>query len=364
MRASRTLMVVNSVYQLLTAVNIRRELLAGDSVDLVVTDAAESLKKCVSRLRELGLFQRVLRGKTSQLNREYAGAAGEKLDYCFSRRESLLRFCLDGELEEYETVYFSNFDIFIRLLACRPWKRDCAFICYEDGFSTYVVNYLREGRAPVNSHPEGRRLAERVREVLLYEPRLAMRGDGLPNRPLPPLRRDNRELVELLNQIFDYRRPKQQADFIFLEQSFRAEGIRTNDLELMKECRDAVGQGRFLVKPHPRNQENLPFQLGLSRRYELEAPWELFLLNEVNPRLTLLTVCSNAALTGRLAMGLRLNTVMLYRLFEGKVLWKEDPVLERYLRRFESQFAGDRYWAPRTVYELRAVLKYLGGRHG
>ena len=46
----------------------------------------------------------------------------------------------------------------------------------------------------------------------------------------------------------------------------------------------------------------------------------------------MVTVCSNGALTGRLALdppsGERV--VLLYRLFTGKVLWKENDVLRRY----------------------------------
>ena len=73
------------------------------------------------------------------------------------------------------------------------------------------------------------------------------------------------------------------------------------------------------------------------------------------------------ALTGRLVFGMDIPTVMLYRLFEGKVLWKEDAVLSRYLQRFRRQFAGKNYYVPQTVYELKAVLGYLGeggGSHG
>ena len=115
------------------------------------------------------------------------------------------------------------------------------------------------------------------------------------------------------------------------------------------------------MKPHPRNPENLPFQLGISRRYPDDSPWELFLLNENTEGKTILTVCSNAALTGTIVFGMDVNTVMLYRLFQGKVLWKEDEVLQRYLSQFKRQFAGERYFVPETVYELRSILKYLGG---
>lgn len=276
-----------------------------------------------------------------------------------------MRWFLDEELGSYAEVYFANFDIFLRMLACLFYKRECEFICYEDGFSTYVIDFLREERALINRHPQGGKIREKVRKVLLYEPRLAMRMDALENQELPKIKREDQELKELLNYVFDYKSPRQEADFIFLEQSFRAEGISTNDAELMRECQKVVGSGRFVVKPHPRNSENLPSLLGLTRKYPVDVPWELFLLNE-NPenKITVLTVCSNAALTGRIVFGMDVDTVMLYPLFEGRVLWKEDPILFRYLRRFRIQFAGRHYYVPETIYELRSILKYLGGRHG
>ncbi len=319
------------------------------------------LRDCLSRLRDVGQFRRVLFATASEINRQYPMNREETVTQAFQNALPILRGALSDELDEYDQVYFANFDLFTRLLAYWYYTRPCEFIGYEDGFSTYVIDYLREDRAAVNRHPDGRKIGDKVSRILLYEPRLAMRGDELPNEPLPKISRDDQALRETLNYIFAYRPPDSEADFLFLEQSFRAEGIATNDMELMWECRDVVGPGRFMVKPHPRNPENLPCKLGLTRPSHDDAPWELYLLNENLEGKTLLTVCSNAALTGRLVFGLDIPTVMLYRLFEGKVLWKEDNVLRRYLRRFRQEFAGSRYYVPETVYQLRSLLRYLGG---
>ena len=86
-------------------------------------------------------------------------------------------------------------------------------------------------------------------------------------------------------------------------------------MELMRLCQRAVGPENFGVKPHPRNGDDLPQRLGLSRRVELRVPWELFLLNEGPDRCCLVTVCSNGALSGRLCLGLDGNTVLLYKLY-------------------------------------------------
>lgn len=357
----RALIIVNSVYQLLTAVHMKRSILDGRAVDLIVTDVTPKMEAYVPRLRETGMFDRVIFGKTQELNKKVSAGSDREISEEFQNAAAIFRWRLSDELSAYSEVYFSNYDIFTRMLAYHFAQQNCEFICFEDGFSTYVIDFLREDRAAINRHAEGKRIREKVNKVLLYEPRLAMRGDGLANRALPKIRRDDRELRELLNYIFEYEKPDEGAEFIFLEQSFRAEGLKTNDIELMRECQQTVGAGRFVVKPHPRNPENLPFQLGLTRRYPSAAPWELFLLNENPEGRTIITVCSNAALTSRIVFGLDMNTVMLYRLFQGKVLWKEDQVLERYLHKFRKQFAGSKYYVPDTVYELRNILRFLGG---
>ena len=85
-------------------------------------------------------------------------------------------------------------------------------------------------------------------------------------------------------------------------------------------------------------------------------------MNEEVENKAVITVCSNAALAGRLIFGMDMDTVMLYRLFRGKVLWKEDGILKRYLEKFHRQFAGEKYYVPQTVYELRSTLRYLMGQ--
>lgn len=364
MHTDRVALIVNSIYQLLTAVHLRHTLLGGRAADLIVTDVLPRHGEYAARVKETGIFDRVILAATAELNRRYTVGTAEEISEGYRQIDSLLRWTLNEELADYAEVYFANFDTFTRMLACKYHASPCEFVWYEDGFSSYVINYLREDRAAVNRHPEGRRIADKVHTVLLYEPRLAMRGDALHNRALPKIDRQDSELRELLNHIFAYQPPEETYPFVFLEQSFRAEKLRTNDIELMRECQQAVGPKRFIVKPHPRNPENLPLQLGLTRRYTDSAPWELFLLNEGGRGTVILTVCSNAALTGRLLFSLDLPTVMLYELFEGKVLWQEDAVLRRYLRTFQRQFAGRQYYVPRTVYELRSILHYLGGRYG
>lgn len=353
------LMIVNSVYQLFSAVHIRRCILGDKKAELLLTDLLPGVKDYGERVEKTGLFERVLFAKTAGLCKQYVTGDRKEIEEGYAKSKSILRWILSDELGSYDEIYFSNFDTFTRMLASQMYEEAPAFICYEDGFSTYVIDYLREERAAVNQTEAGTKIRELVKRVMLYEPRLAMRGDHFPNGRIPRVSIKDEGLKELLNYIFAYQRGDMWENFIFLEQSFRAEGIKSNDIALMEACQSAVLPGNFIVKPHPRNQKNLPFELGLSRKYDSRIPWELFLMNEPAGRFHLITVCSNAALTGRIVFGMDMDTVMLYRLFEGRVLWKEDEVLMRYLQKFYRQFAGENYYVPKTSYELKNILQYL-----
>ena len=84
MQSERVLMVANSVYQLLTAVHMKRTILNGCDADLIVTDVTPQLKETVPRLEETGLFARVIFGTTLDLSRKYAGAKDAVLTEGFS----------------------------------------------------------------------------------------------------------------------------------------------------------------------------------------------------------------------------------------------------------------------------------------
>lgn len=364
MHNHHVLFVVNSVYQLFTAIHLKCSLLQNRNADIILTDVTEKLKEYLPRLEETGLFKRVIYAQTKELNRKYMTGKQEEISEGYDKIESIFKWILSQEPGVYEEVYFSNYDTFTRMLACFFSQVNCEFICYEDGFSTYVIDFLKEGRAAVNSHSKGSFIKEKVTKVLLYEPGLCMRKDHIPNYPIPKVDKSDHHLKELLNYVFDYKKPEKEWKFIFLEQSFRAEKLKSNDLKLMEECRQAAGQENFVVKPHPRNPENLPLLLGISRKFLCDSPWELVLMNEDMKHSTLITVCSNGALTGKIVFGTEMNTVMLYQIFDGKVLWKEDDILKKYLFRFEHQYASKHYYVPKTVYELRNIIQFLGGCHG
>ena len=117
MQSERVLIVANSVYQLLTAVQLKRTILENCCADLIVTDVTPQLKETVPRLQNTGLFARVLFAATLDLSRKYAGAKDPVLSEGFSNIDRIFRWALSDELGDYTGVYFANFDPFVRMLA-------------------------------------------------------------------------------------------------------------------------------------------------------------------------------------------------------------------------------------------------------
>ena len=99
--AHNALFLVNSVYQLLTAVHLKRTLLQDREADLLLTDVTPALPRLRGRLEETGLFARVILAKGAELQGRCHLNRPAELDACFQNREALLRGALSGELGEY-----------------------------------------------------------------------------------------------------------------------------------------------------------------------------------------------------------------------------------------------------------------------
>lgn len=150
---------------------------------MLVTDATPGLPELIPRLRETGLFSRVLPVRAGELAQHYPMDREEAVAQCFSQGEALLRWALGEALEPaYSQVYFPNFDWLARLLACRY---QCPFLWLEDGFSSYVIDFARPDRAAVNRHPQGARLGSRSRRRCFTSPLWPCGGTASPTGLCP-----------------------------------------------------------------------------------------------------------------------------------------------------------------------------------
>ena len=66
MLSNRVLIVVNSVYQLITAIHMKRTILAQRNADLLLTDMLPNGEAYLPHLQEIRLFDRVIFARTRE----------------------------------------------------------------------------------------------------------------------------------------------------------------------------------------------------------------------------------------------------------------------------------------------------------
>ena len=116
MLSNRVLIVVNSVYQLITAIHMKRTILAQRNADLLLTDMLPNGEAYLPHLQEIRLFDRVIFARTREWIQKCSSGKKEDISELFQNIYQKFQWGLSDELSLYCEVYFSNFDAFTRML--------------------------------------------------------------------------------------------------------------------------------------------------------------------------------------------------------------------------------------------------------
>ena len=95
----KSLALVNSVYHLLTVVNLQHLAPPGEETDLLVSDITPGLQDLIPRLGETGLFARVLPVGSKGLGERFPMNQEGPVARCLEEGEAHLRWALGEELE-------------------------------------------------------------------------------------------------------------------------------------------------------------------------------------------------------------------------------------------------------------------------
>ena len=83
MLSNRVLIVVNSVYQLITAIHMKRTILAQRNADLLLTDMLPNGEAYLPHLQEIRLFDRVIFARTREWIQKCSSGKKEDISELF-----------------------------------------------------------------------------------------------------------------------------------------------------------------------------------------------------------------------------------------------------------------------------------------
>lgn len=364
----KILIIVNTCFQLMTAVQLIQKKFTEDETDLMLTDHLPDCEHMAERITESGVAGHVYTARCRDISIPRTGAGRRRAVFYTAFAGAYLRKNTDFKGDKYDVLMFHNLDSFLYILCAEMYRknRDILLRRYEEGFSIYLT---------FNDRPKTEKICERIFRMLgrrsiiknidrvyLYHPEYLTYEMEQPIERIPLLSKKDRKYREAVNHIFHYQEKHTAATGILLfEECFFADGTPVEDQELFEQIIEYAGKGNVTVKLHPRNRVNRFARSGASVFEASGLPWEAAQMNHDYRDSLFMTVSSGSVLASLLYFDECIPTVFLYKVIGGGFRLKEN--YEAYLQKIFEKHPDARIFIPDTREELKQIIKeYADGR--
>ncbi len=329
----KNLYLCNSVYQTLVCMWIQRRINPGIPADLILSDHTNGGDPLRQRLEESGLFERVYLVKSLDFARYRVKLTRkERISMSLRPRAFLKRF-LDLP-RGYTGLYLANPDYFSQLLTDALLHGDpqAKIWLYEDGMLSYSELFQADLEGTRIRHDSWfkqlvhrvvyrkRELVDNISGLLLFNPGNMAWKPEFPLVEIPKIDTEDGRFREICNKVFLYD-PQDAYDrkYLFMEESFYAEGTPINDVELLNTLARRVGKENIMVKIHPRNPVNRFAAEGYKTNTNTAIPWEVIVMNlgDISDKV-LVTIASSSVLNPILIFGKEVRVYSLYNLVDKR----------------------------------------------
>ncbi len=229
----------------------------------------------------------------------------------------------------YDHIFVSNLDGFTKQFFSAAVKENpnVNVHIFEDGLSTYSKlfgSWFRDSGRPNYDLLRGvvydyvyrkKYIKDYIKDIWLLTPELLQWNPEVSVKTVEKINPKDEIYLEICNKVFGYYDSKDVYDkkYIFMEESFFADGKEIPDVELVNQIAQQVGKENIMVKIHPRNPVNRFEKLGYKTNRDTGIPWELICMNMTDlDEKVLLTVSSNSILNPIMIFGIPVRAFSLY----------------------------------------------------
>lgn len=332
--SQKVLFLVNTPYQLMVAVSLRLNEFNAFDADVAITDKIADYEKLVQRVREAEVFNGTIELQTRQL-------------FSDDKKQTLKNRIVEREYpftEKYDSFLFANLDHSASAVY-RFLKKENKLVhayMFEDGLATYSGWYAEFLSMYGAQSKEGvtyrNRLLKKwfhyyvddvfchVERMYLLTPEILTYTPKFEVIQMKPISYHNLTVVQLYNRIFGYDSSvdSYKEKVIFFEESYFADGISVNDVEMVGKIAEIIGKDNIFVKIHPRNPENRFEQLGYATNKNLSIPWEVIAMNIDLSDKILVSIASVAAIVPCTLLNKTYKGILLMKLLEDKSCLKQN----------------------------------------
>lgn len=281
----RRLIVSNTYYQLLFAMQLRKTVFSDDYVAILLSDHSIGAELLVKRLSEVDFFSEIhfFRTPLKVDKRNALQRMQDYVDISFRNDNRYSRYLDDLCQDYYDELLVFNYSIetygfYAELCKHNPQMR---VSLYEEGVLSYnlikIDNYKRRIINATRFLLNKPVISEALNNFYCFYPHL-YKGN-LKAIKVPQITKDD-NFVLLLKKIFcvpDFLDYKEK--YIYLSGVYDFEGDQPiGEFELVKKIVQQVGKDNLIVKIHPRDNRNIYLEEGIKVDKCSNIPWEVMLL--------------------------------------------------------------------------------------
>lgn len=293
----KQLIICNTYYQLILAVQMKRTIFKDNEVDIWLSDHSVNANEIAENVRDANIFHsvRYIQNKDDIYRRE---KFRKLLDVVAAiKSPEVLEIPLYDEIIYYNLMIelYKIADYYKQMNHPVTWSR------FEEGVLSYNTDFACGNRVKLIRYFRrmlGRTdVFDQVDKYYCTEPTLKKTHLEWNLVPIPSFSDLDEEMRKLLNRVFSYTAKPIPQKYIFFASSSDIDGKPFGETKLILQVAEQVGIDNIIVKMHPRDTRSVYKERGIAVMNKSNVPWEVMQMNLDATDHVLLTVNSGSFLS-------------------------------------------------------------------
>jgi hypothetical protein len=314
--------------QIINAIQIRTKLFSNAIADIAISDHSNGSKKVYENLCKEKVFDKVIYIKSRIYYYEQTSLWDIKdvVELSIGNNRKYEKLICETR-DKYDYIFYFNHEYILELIYEKSKKNGRIPICarFEESILSYELMKRetcgKRFKCIYNLKKVLRKtnVQKITRTFYVYYPMFFNIDDNEKVYRIPKLKREDVELVNLLNRIFEYKDSNEyKTQYIYFgmpENSIW--GKKIDDVNMIMQIAEKVGKDNFILKKHPRDTRTVFEEKGIRVMQSSNMPWEVIQLNNNFENQIFISVSSSSVLTASALMGDSIETYLLYPFYYG-----------------------------------------------
>lgn len=322
----RRLIIANTYYQVIFAMQMRNTIFKRDDVDLIITDHSKNADVVCENIKKCKYFNNCYYVKTGGYrdNRTKMQKILDIFLLSFAKKNRFEYYLRDISDKFFDEIMVFNYDMrtygVFSILSL--YNHDIKVSRFEEGVLSYSVEIL---------FTQTRTLIGKLRKIIgkpviensflnfyCFYPQIYK---GYLKPVEVPMIQLNSEICVALRKVFelDDKKLSYKYKYIFFTSVYDFEGGKpVGEYELVCKIADIVGKDNLLIKTHPRDTRTLYVDNGFNVDENSSVPWEAIQLSGKFDDKVFMTINSGSVLSGSLMSKNKVKTFYMYKMCDYK----------------------------------------------